>query len=300
MIQRKLVQHGQSTLMLSLPRKWLFQNNLEKGDTINIIESNNALILNGSAKYEKKEITISITSTLESSIRAILKNLYRLGFSKIHINISHQDMVQTIEKEVKDNLIGFEVMSSNSKLCIIENILEPSKTQLSNIESKIFLNIELLLNSINVNSYPNIQNVEAQIQSFESFCRRVLYQEKTDVAKLQADFLSGIYHSQRELYKAILNIEEATPLMKEAIEDIRAIFVMVRDTRKKQNLTLIEDIHKKEDKLTKKYIDKLKQTADAKEKLFLHKALSTIRQFYLATSPLIGLSVLYATEKEEI
>lgn len=42
---RKLVKHGPSTIITSLPSKWIKNNNFKAGDTIKIVEINNKLVI---------------------------------------------------------------------------------------------------------------------------------------------------------------------------------------------------------------------------------------------------------------
>ena len=42
---RKLIQHGNSSLTISLPSKWIKNKGLKKGDQIQIIEKGETLIL---------------------------------------------------------------------------------------------------------------------------------------------------------------------------------------------------------------------------------------------------------------
>ena len=44
-MKRKIVQHGSSSLTVSIPYKWIQKYNLNKGDEINIEENGNSLIL---------------------------------------------------------------------------------------------------------------------------------------------------------------------------------------------------------------------------------------------------------------
>ena len=55
-MKRKLVKQGTTTLMISLPSKWLKNNALNKGDEIEISDDQNGLIITkGAAKQQKKK-----------------------------------------------------------------------------------------------------------------------------------------------------------------------------------------------------------------------------------------------------
>ncbi|MBI2136461.1 AbrB/MazE/SpoVT family DNA-binding domain-containing protein, partial [Candidatus Woesearchaeota archaeon] len=44
-MKRKLVQHGNTSLTVSLPKKWTDKFNLKKGDEIEIVEKDDKLFL---------------------------------------------------------------------------------------------------------------------------------------------------------------------------------------------------------------------------------------------------------------
>ncbi len=52
-MQRKLIQIAKSTKVISLPREWIEQNKLVKGDSIELEIRNNDLIIRG--KPQKKQ-----------------------------------------------------------------------------------------------------------------------------------------------------------------------------------------------------------------------------------------------------
>ena len=51
-MKRKIVQHGQSTLTLSLPSKWVKKNNIKKGQLLDVNVSEKGLLISlDKAKY---------------------------------------------------------------------------------------------------------------------------------------------------------------------------------------------------------------------------------------------------------
>ena len=89
-MKRKLVKQGSSTMMVSLPSKWIQKNQLNKGDEIDLELNNNMLIIKKEGNYEKtiKKTEVKITTNNESSIRTIIKNSYRLGYDLIKIEFN--------------------------------------------------------------------------------------------------------------------------------------------------------------------------------------------------------------------
>jgi phosphate uptake regulator len=293
---RSLVQHGPATLMVSLPAKWLKKNNLGKGDEISVEEKGEELVLKSHGKKIKKQIEIKLTSNVESSVRAILTNLYRLGYEKITLNYSDEKTLSVIEKETKDSLIGFEIIKRSKSDCIIENILEPSSEQFDNILSKFFMNIEDLFSAVesfNEGKRIEFESTEKQIQSFDNFCRRMITKENSEEAQLKIAFQNAIYHAQREIYFA-LKVLSTNKIKSNSviilINDTKELFNLLKKSRETKDLSLLEKIHKLEKEIIlKKGYNLLKKSKEPNERIVLYRLLSAIRNFYSASSPLIGL-----------
>ena len=52
---RKLIKHGESSLTVSLPRKYVKENNLIKGQEIELTESGKEIIISIKKKKKKKQ-----------------------------------------------------------------------------------------------------------------------------------------------------------------------------------------------------------------------------------------------------
>ncbi len=296
---RSLVQHGPATLMVSLPAKWLKKNNLGKGDEINVEEKGEELVLKSKNKKIKKQVEIKLTSKEESSIRAILTNLYRLGYEKISLSYSEEKTLDVIEKETKNSMIGFEITKREKTSCIIENILEPSQDQFENILSKFFLNIDelfLAAGSFAEGKKIEFESTEKQIQSFDNFCRRMITKDNYDEAQLKLTFQSAIYHAQREMYFALKILSSSkikSTSIKLIIEEAKTIFNLLKKAKETKDFSLLEKIHNLEKKAV---LDNgysfLKKSKDPDERIVIYRLLSSTRNFYLASSPLMALLLL--------
>ena len=70
--------------MVSLPIKWAKRNKISKGDTVNVLEEYNSLILTkGILKEEIRKVEIEIKEEYKNTlVRAIISNLYRSLYTK--------------------------------------------------------------------------------------------------------------------------------------------------------------------------------------------------------------------------
>jgi hypothetical protein len=143
------------------------------------------------------------------------------------------------------------------------------------------------------------ESTEKQIQSFDNFCRRMI-KDNSDEAQLKIAFQTAIYHAQRELYfalKLISNSKIKSNSVKTLSEEAKKMFDLLKKAKETKDLALLEKIHKVEKELVlEKGYDFLKKSKDGNERLVLYRILSAIRNFYSASSPLIGLCCLTNSE----
>ena len=82
---RKLVKSGAASHTVALPKDWITNNKLIKGDLIYIENKNNELIISANTKEtkkEEKEIEISIDDKNEGTIRRQTISAYIKNYNK--------------------------------------------------------------------------------------------------------------------------------------------------------------------------------------------------------------------------
>jgi len=136
-MKRSLVKQGESTMMVSLPTKWIKDNNLVKGEEIDISQLDNNLLISSKPINKKTETTITLIGVTESIIRTLITNAYRSGYDKIKIIYSNEKQYLILNDVLKTRLIGFDVTKKENEYCLVENITEPSEEQFENIIIKI-------------------------------------------------------------------------------------------------------------------------------------------------------------------
>ncbi len=127
-MNRRLVKHGEATLMVSLPARWLREKNLGKGDEISVEEENEKLILTSSKLIASKKIKkINLKDSSEYMSRLLFMNYVR-GYDEIHIRFEDLDVLKSIRTDAEE-LIGFEIFQESENLCILKNIAKEIETE---------------------------------------------------------------------------------------------------------------------------------------------------------------------------
>ena len=294
-MKRKLVKQGAATMMVSLPAKWIKENNLKKGSEIDLEQADNNLLISSKPIEEvKKETTIKLANLTESSIRTLITNTYRRGYDIINVNFENEKQLKILNQVIKTKLIGFDITKKQKGFCIVESITEPSIEQFDTIFRKIFFNISELfevtkkrMKGKETNDY---EEIEERIMKYDNFCRRVISKRKIINPKSEFlwTFLTLLIHGQREIYhlNRILP-KSASDKAKEFLENAKTIFELIKKAYLEKDIHLLAKVHSLEKELIyKKGYSLLKKT---KEAPIIYHIMLAIREFYQSNSPLSGL-----------
>lgn len=143
---RKVQITGKSSYIISLPKNWIKNNKIKKGDTIAVIEEDEGELkiskVLETKKKEKPAPKIIMDNFSDSElITAILGN-YIIGVDNLEILSEKKEMNPAQKKVAVDtirNLIGFEVMSESPNVIKIKNLLEPSDFNLDEVVNRLAL-----------------------------------------------------------------------------------------------------------------------------------------------------------------
>lgn len=120
-MERKLIAHGPSSLTIALPHKWVKKNELNKGDTVSIIEDEDGLRITSKPSERKKETTIELIGYDKPAISAVLTTIYRQGYDEIKINYRTTTEYQHISEETR-KLLGLAIIENRKGQCIIKSL----------------------------------------------------------------------------------------------------------------------------------------------------------------------------------
>ncbi len=178
-MKRKVVRHGSSTLTISLPTKWVKSNNIKNGQHLEIESSKDGLtIYPDKTHFDKIETTVS--DDKEWYINRILRHLYTYGYDEITVKYSKVEQLALIRRAL-ENLTGFEIIESNSKVCKIKCV-----ASLDDVEYKDTINrvLWLILSQFDYfiedcerkkpTMYNEVNEIFKTIMKLINLCRRLI------------------------------------------------------------------------------------------------------------------------------
>ena len=219
-MQRKIVQHGTSTLTVSLPTRWVKKNSIKKGDEINIIEENNRMVVSVEKTSRKKLAEIDTTSLSRSTLMFYLRSIYRQGYDEIVIHfknpkvmyydVGKEEKVITIIHQEVNRLIGFEVTQQRENFCVIKDLSGASEGKLDMMIKRILFllkdAIDDVVEAIKKKDYEKLETIEEKhdtITKFISYCLR-MFNKRPDSSP---ENIHGMYHILCSLDVAIDTIK---------------------------------------------------------------------------------------------
>jgi phosphate uptake regulator len=303
MVKRKIVKQGAATMMVSLPAKWVKENKIEKGDEVNMDVAGQSIIISTGPSM-KKESKIKLSRVVEPSIRTLISNTYRKGYDRITVEFDNPKQFKILENTIRNNLIGFEVIKSEAKSCVIENITEPSIDQFENLLKKMFMAIhdffeitKKRLDNPEDKEVEDFEEVSIRVQKYDNFCRRCVSKQSNIVENPEFfwGYLTMIFHGQRDLLMLNKLIDKKTKVhdkTKKILDEVYELFKLSEKAYFEKDMELLGKMHDLEQRiLREKAHMHFAHGKDAKEHAIVHHLISSARKFFQSNSPLAGLLV---------
>ena len=191
MEQRKLIQHGPSSLTLSVPSKWLKERKLKKGDSLFVEEEGNKIILSTTESIKLNKISVDISELDRTSALLYVQSLYRFGYGEIKLNfkkpttIYYRKNIQvtfsSVINEIVSRCIGAEVIEQTANYIIVKSLIKETNEDFRIILRRAFLLLkeatESFLVGIKDNNKVLLESIEENhdnINRFISYSLRLL------------------------------------------------------------------------------------------------------------------------------
>lgn len=120
-MRRKLVQMGESTLMLSIPREWIVSHNLSKGDELEIEIDEDKLSVWPNTKLKKEKVSLDV-SDFKETLPRLLYSLYRSGIDELELKSKDEHLVDKVKSVIWKEAVGFELIEQKPDSCRIVNV----------------------------------------------------------------------------------------------------------------------------------------------------------------------------------
>jgi phosphate uptake regulator len=290
-MKRKIVQHGSSSLTITLPKKWVDKYKLKKGDEVNVDDSSATVMVSTEKEtaLSKKEFHAQTSGVFTKNN---LSHLYQLGYDEIEIKFDDPHTLDEIKERVP-NLIGFEIIDQKENKVYIKSITNTLESDFDLLLRKSFqITNELAKDTLtaleksNFSRLTELKNMELLNNKFTDVCLRILNKRGYKHDKKVMQIYEVVKNVERiaDQFKYIGNIfqnhnkkidKELLISFKEAINYYLDFYQMFYkfDPKLKEKIYL----HRK--KMIKKYLSQLEKSK-GNDSLFLHYIISLVEKTY--------------------
>ena len=183
-IKRRIIRHGPSTLIISLPSNWAKRNQLKKGDELNLKDEGRKLVVETYGTPLKYSYEQNISELNGDLVKELLARVYEKGFDTVFLVHNNPIILDDIREKTSE-LIGYEIIEQNERSCIIQSIAsivkldfeESLRKSFSIVKSTLEKCFECYKNS-DFLSLKNLHLKNAEINRFCYFALRQLNREK--------------------------------------------------------------------------------------------------------------------------
>ncbi len=288
-MRRNIIKQGNNSFTLTLPIKWIRNNNLEGGDELFIDDSEDGLRIKLQEKHIKKTKKIDIKGSYLRTVKYIIQQLYRQGYDEITINYDSEQTFKIIEQVIENYFLGIEIIDKKPEMCKIAVIVETEQDKFNIFLRKIFQIIhESLSNISEKKELDKFESLFLKLNSYQNYCKRYLYNTKYNLSNYDHySLLSYLLNIQADIDKLAKNIAKKKIVYdKNSIDNFRYLMNIYESIEKafyKHDIKGLMDINKQIHEIIEKNYSK-------KSNFILHHGqVELFRLMYGAISPMLGI-----------
>lgn len=230
MMKRKLVKQGAATMMISLPSKWVKENKLEKGSEVEVLEEGNCIKILSKGKedfVQKSKLNIDRLAPLVN--RTIMAE-YIKGIDELEVNFSEKGAARKLQKEILNELLGFEIVKQSNNYLLIKDITGTEKRGIFEFVNRIFLILdsmaeELIMAIEKKEDFDTVIEIDNSVNKFSNYCLRILnkygYEDHSKTSQMYGIIL--LLEEIGDLYKDLASELKNSKIKKEQMEIIKEL-----------------------------------------------------------------------------
>ncbi|MFH0979031.1 MAG: AbrB/MazE/SpoVT family DNA-binding domain-containing protein [Candidatus Woesearchaeota archaeon] len=220
-MKRKVVQQGPATLMVSLPSKWVKQNNIHKGDLIEVTENNDTLVLGKTPTERLRHIEIRIKD-FDTYMSECISRPYEAGFDEMVVSFDDPRVINKIKRTV-DFFLGFDIVEQGPHHCVLKNIAQDSAQDLPRYVNKTYMSVinlaQNVFDKISKADYEHLEELastQRMVQKFCHLCLRIINKHAGEISG------SNTYEATK-LYVMLSNIYMIGDIFSRMCKDINKV-----------------------------------------------------------------------------
>ena len=304
-MKRKVIQVGDSTQLLSLPRKWCKEYDIEKGQELNVDTNGPTVTIttDSAIKIETKDLDLNDLSPM--ILRCVVA-LYKKGVDEIRIHYDDPSLIAEIQKSIGKEAVGFEIVDQGSNFSVVKHV----SGELDEFDPVLRRTFLLLINMANeclralekgdLNSMMSIAFLEEANNRFTTTCRRLLnkrgrsdklvgplYYIIEDLENLADQYKYLCHYLYEYKDKKVVIKKEVLSLFREVNDSIEDFYKLYYKFDKK----LLAKLGKKRKKLVKETYKHFTTASTTPELIVLHHLIVIAQKVFCLIGPYLVLEL---------
>lgn len=289
-MKRKIVQHGSSSLTITLPIKWAEKFNLKKGEELFVEEQGSNLLISTQNETNKSKKTISTRDGIFTKNN--ISHLYQLGYDEIEVLYDDNQTIEEIKARLP-NCIGFEIIDQKENKITIKSIATTIETEFDMLLRKSFFIVNDMAKSMleamkknHLEKLKDIRSMEVLNNKFTDVCIRILNKRGYPDAKKTMQMYEVVKNIERiaDEFKYICDLfsNSQENLDQKSVKDFEKTvnyYLAYHDMFFKFNPSLKEKIFKDRKRLTNEFQESMKNTKGNRTMLY-HNLINIVQKTY--------------------
>jgi phosphate uptake regulator len=176
---RKLIRFGNSSFVVSIPKKWIKKNRLGKGDVMYIDENKDGNLLlapKEPPEPEPRTFKLNITDLSLSRIKREISSAYINNYQYYEL-INKKTFEDPMEiKDILTYFIGIEIMEETNNRILVKDFVDVKMVSIEELMKKMHLLLQSMFEDLHVFELTNLRSREKEIDKLFFLIRKlVLY-----------------------------------------------------------------------------------------------------------------------------
>ncbi len=177
---RSVLKLGKNTLVVSLPKKWVEENKIQKGDQLTVDERDGEIVFSLGKKKPTGTIEIDLKKRGRSACWKLSFGAYIRGYEEIILkNVSREQA--SIVRNISNQLIGMVLTNEQGSTFVLKELSQGNEEEFPRIFPKIYLLMKDIIKqgveAVQKKDYATLKELDQRdwtINKFVTFCLRTL------------------------------------------------------------------------------------------------------------------------------
>lgn len=242
-MRRRVIQAGKASLSVSLPKKWVDEFSIKKGQELFVSQEGDTLAVTVESPDIHKKSSLPLEDTDRTSLISFIRQEYRSGADRIVLSFDNRqvyvtreekyvDVVEVIEQEVK-RLMGLEIVEETVGEIVLQCMVTEDKSKIDEFFRKSLALLPEAMQAL-IDATYEPQKLSRVLYAHDIQSRFISY-----ATRLLNKFGSS-GPLQRQEYRGLL---ESLELIMDIIESVAARLVRYSTKPSESILPLLKEFH---------------------------------------------------------